>query len=206
MSIVFAVLLAVSCGHARVPAAESTQAAPPVAKGQAEAVFAGGCFWCTESDFEKVPGVISVESGYTGGTMQGPTYEQVSSGGTGMAESVRVVYDPTKVGYGELLTYFWHHIDPTQAEGQFCDHGHQYRSAVFTSDPQEAKLAEQTRAEVQAELGKPVLTTIEPRSIFWLAEEYHQDFYEKNPTRYHSYRQGCGRDQRVAELWGKANP
>jgi peptide-methionine (S)-S-oxide reductase len=173
---------------------------------RATALFAGGCFWCEETAFEGLPGVISVTSGYTGGQTKNPTYEQVSSGGTGHAESVEVVYDPAKTSYEKLLDVFWHNVDPTQANGQFCDHGTQYRSAIFYKDEAQRKAAEESkrRVEEQARFKGKIVTQIVPASTFYPAEEYHQDFYKKNPVRYQSYRQGCGRDARLKELWGDA--
>lgn len=179
-----------------------TKAAPAPKKGQAEAVFAGGCFWCMEGPFEKLPGVISVESGYTGGKVPGPAYEAVSAGVTGHTEAIRVVYDPATVSYAALLTVFWHNIDPTQANGQFCDKGTQYRSGIFPGTADERQQAEQSKAEVGARLAAPIVTEITDRQTFWLAEDYHQDFYKKEPAHYSRYRQGCGRDRRLAELWG----
>lgn len=178
-------------------------AAGPVPDGRAEAVFAGGCFWCMETPFERIEGVDTVESGYTGGVIEGPTYAEVSSHRTQHIEAIRVVYDPKIVTYGELLGHFWHNIDPTQGDGQFCDRGHQYTTAVFFGNAEERKLAEETKAAAAAELGQAVVTDIRKASTFWLAEEYHQDFYKKSPERYYSYRKGCGRDRRLAELWGE---
>lgn len=190
-----------SKGGSAMPA---TQAAPPVKKGQAEAVFAGGCFWCLESDLDKVPGVLSTTSGYAGGDQKGPAYKEVASGKTSHIESVRVVYDPKVLDYATLLDAFWHSVDPTQANGQFCDIGPHYRTAIFTSDEDERALAERTRDEAAATLGKTVVTEILPASTFWEAEEYHQDFYKKNPGHYLRYRMGCGRDQQLKRLWGEA--
>jgi peptide-methionine (S)-S-oxide reductase len=181
-----------------------TKAAPAPKKGQAEAVFAGGCFWCMEGPFEKIPGVISVESGYTGGKVPGPAYEAVSAGVTGHTEAIRVVYDPTKVEYAALLEVFWHNIDPTQANGQFCDKGTQYRSGVFPGSPEERAAAEASKAKVATQLSAPIVTEITDKQTFWLAEDYHQDFYKKEPDHYTRYRTGCGRDRRLAELWGAA--
>ena len=169
-----------------------------------EAYFAGGCFWCTESDFEKVDGVIEAISGYTGGHVANPTYEQVSDGGTGHVESVKVIYDPTKVSYEQLLQYFWMHIDPTDAGGQFVDRGPQYRSVIFYSDEQEHRLAEASKKKL-AESGrfdKPIVTEILPLGPFYPAEEYHQDYYKKNPIRYRYYRYRSGRDQYLKKVWG----
>jgi peptide-methionine (S)-S-oxide reductase len=173
---------------------------------RATAVFAGGCFWCEETAFEGVPGVVAVISGYTGGQVAKPTYEQVSSGVTGHAESVQVIYDPSKITYEKLLDIFWHNVDPFQANGQFCDHGNQYRSAIFYRDETQRKAAEESKARLEDEprfKGK-IVTQIVPASTFYPAEEYHQDFYKKNPVRYYSYRTGCGRDARLKEIWGEA--
>jgi peptide-methionine (S)-S-oxide reductase len=150
-----------------------------------------------------VPGVISTTSGYTGGQVANPTYEQVSSGGTGHAESVQVIYDPSKVSYQKLLTYYWRHVDPTVKDQQFCDHGSQYRTAIFVHSAEERKLAEASKKQVEAELKKPIYTQIVDAGPFYPAEEYHQDFYLKNPTKYKFYRWNCGRDQRLEQLWGK---
>ncbi len=185
-------------------AAEGTTAAPPVAEGQAEAVLAGGCFWCMEKPFDELPGVISTTSGYTGGVELAPTYEDVSRHRTSHYEAIRVVYDPAQLTYDQLLTVFWHNIDPTQADGQFCDRGEQYRTAIFTSDAAEIATAEASRAAIAAQLSAPVVTPILPASTFWEAEDYHQNFYKTNPTHYSRYRTGCGRDRRLVELWGEA--
>jgi peptide-methionine (S)-S-oxide reductase len=179
-------------------AAEAKAPKPPMAR----ATLAGGCFWCMEPPFEKIPGVASVTSGYTGGQKVNPSYEEVSAGGTGHAESVDIVYDPAKVTYAQLLDVFWHNVDPTQGDGQFCDHGRQYRTAIFYHDAEQKRLAEESREKVQARLQKPVVTEIVAASRFYPAEEYHQDFYKKNPVRYYTYRAGCGRDRRLKELWG----
>ena len=170
----------------------------------AYATFAGGCFWCMEADFEKLDGVISVTSGYTGGTVVNPSYKQVSAGGTGHAEAVRVVYDPQIVSYDELLAFFWRHIDPTVRDRQFCDVGDQYRSAVFYRDEAQREAAERSRAELERTkpFPQPIVTEITAESAFYPAEAYHQDYAEKNPIRYAYYRKGCGRDQRLRELWG----
>lgn len=172
--------------------------APP-----ASAIFAGGCFWCIEADFEKLPGVLTVQSGYTGGRSAHPTYAQVSAGGSGHAEAVRVSYDPGKVSYAALLDYFWHHIDPTVRDRQFCDVGNQYRSAIFYANEAQRAAAEASKAAL-LKSGKfsQVYTEIVPAQQFYVAEEYHQDYYKKNPIRYRLYRSNCGRDARVAEVWG----
>lgn len=173
---------------------------------ESKAVFAAGCFWCSESNFEKVEGVISVVSGYTGGAIEHPSYEQVSGGGTGHFESVEVTYDPAKVSYGHLLEVFWHSADPLDGAGQFCDKGDQYRSAIFYVGDDEKKQAEDSLKETARGLGTEVKTLILPAGVFWPAEEYHQDYYKKNPIRYRFYRNGCGRDERLKEIWGdKAN-
>ena len=169
---------------------------------RAVATFAGGCFWCVESDFDKVPGVLQTISGYTGGTVANPTYEQVSAGSTGHAESVEVVYDPGKVSYQQLLTYYWHHIDPTVKDRQFCDYGNQYRTAIFVRDADQRKLAEASKKKVEEELKVPIYTQIVDAGPFYRAENYHQDFYKKNPPKYEFYRWNCGRDQRVKQIWG----
>lgn len=185
-------------------AAPVALAAPPPPAKEAVATFAGGCFWCMEPPFDKLPGVKSTTSGYTGGTVKQPTYEQVSGGGTGHAEAVRVVYDPTKVTYAKLLDVFWHNVDPLTPDAQFCDHGPQYRSAVFYHDAAQRKLAEDTKRAHATRFGKPVVTEVVPAAVFWPAEAYHQDYYVKNPTKYKFYRWNCGRDQRLEAVWGDA--
>ena len=169
----------------------------------ASAYFAGGCFWCTESDFEKVDGVIQVISGYTGGHVANPSYEQVSSGTTGHIEAVKVVYDPTVISYETLLEIFWRHVDPTDAGGQFVDRGHQYRSAIFYIDERQRRLAEESRRRLEqtGPFDKPLATLIEPLNAFYPAEEYHQDYYKKNPVRYKWYRSGSGRDAFLKKAW-----
>ena len=169
-----------------------------------EAYFAGGCFWCTEADFEKVDGVIEVISGYTGGPVVNPTYEQVSEGGTGHVEAVKVVYDPAKVTYDELLEFFWMHVNPTDGEGQFVDRGAQYRSVIFYSNEQEHRLAEGSKKRLAASgrFDKPIVTDILPLGPFYPAEDYHQDYYKRNPIRYRWYRNGSGRDQYLKKAWG----
>jgi peptide-methionine (S)-S-oxide reductase len=184
-------------------AAAITGAALAQAPERATATFAGGCFWCTESDFDKVPGVISTTSGYTGGSVANPTYSQVSSGGTGHAESVEVVYDPRKVDYRTLVEYFFHSIDPTVRNRQFCDVGEQYRTAIFVHNAEERRIAEAAKAKAQETLKQPIYTQIADAGPFYPAEDYHQDFYQKNPVKYKFYRWNCGRDQRLEQLWGK---
>ena len=178
------------------------QSTPPA--GTAKATFAGGCFWCVEADFDKVPGVVSTTSGYTGGTVANPTYEQVSSKGTGHAEAVQIVYDPAKVSYEQLLERYWHSIDPTTKDAQFCDHGSPYRTAIFTNDAQQAKAAQASLAALQRSkpFKDPIVTEIVPAGAFYAAEDYHQDYYKKNPLRYQYYRTSCGRDARLKQLWG----
>jgi len=169
------------------------------------ATFAGGCFWCSESDFEKLEGVISVASGYIGGHQKNPTYKQVSAGKTGHTEGVQIVFDSDKISYQALLEHFWKSIDPTDSGGQFCDRGQQYRSEIFYHDEQQKQAAEKSRQALDksGELGTLVATKITAASIFYPAEDYHQDYYLKNPIRYNYYRWGCGRDKRLEELWGK---
>jgi peptide-methionine (S)-S-oxide reductase len=171
-----------------------------------KAVFAGGCFWCMEHPFDEVLGVISVTSGYTGGQKNNPTYEEVSAGGTGHAESVQVVYDPAKVTYEKLLNVFWHNIDPTAKDRQFCDSGHQYRSAIFYHNEEQQRLALQSKTmlEKNKTFKESVVTEIVPATEFYPAEDYHQHYYKKNPIRYQFYRSRCGRDERLRELWGNA--
>jgi peptide-methionine (S)-S-oxide reductase len=177
-------------------------AQPTTAAEQATAIFAGGCFWCVEADFDKLPGVISTTSGYTGGTKVDPTYHEVSAGGTGHTEAVRIVYDPAKVSYDKLVGYLFHHIDPTVKDQQFCDHGSQYRSAIFVANDEERKIAERWKARAAQELKTTIYTEIDKAGAFYPAEDYHQDFYKKNPTKYKFYRWSCGRDQRVQSIWG----
>jgi peptide-methionine (S)-S-oxide reductase len=170
------------------------------------AIFAGGCFWCMEAPFDKLPGVVSVTPGYSGGQEKNPTYQQVSAGVTGHAESVQIVFDPSKTSYNKLLDIFWHNIDPTVTDRQFCDSGSQYRSAVFYQGEEQHRAALQSKAAL--EKNKPfagaVVTEITPASAFYPAEEYHQHYYKKNPLRYKYYRNGCGRDRRLKEIWGSA--
>ena len=171
----------------------------------AVATFAGGCFWCMEGPFDKLEGVISTTSGYIGGHTEDPTYPEVSSGATGHAEAVQVEYDPDKVSYERLLTTFWHNIDPLVRNRQFCDVGSQYRSAIFYHDEHQKALAEESkRALEQAVFGKPLATEVVAAGRFYAAEDYHQDYYMKNPLRYKYYRFSCGRDQRLKQIWGDA--
>ncbi|MGH7680510.1 MAG: peptide-methionine (S)-S-oxide reductase MsrA [Candidatus Eiseniibacteriota bacterium] len=184
------------------------RAAAKAAPVRATATFAGGCFWCTVSPFEGLPGVISVTSGYCGGTEKNPTYEQVSSGKTGHMESNQIVYDPTKVTYKKLLDVFWHNIDPTQGDGQFCDHGPQYRSAIFYHDENQRRLASESREAIEASkvLHAPIVTRIIAYRAFWRAEDYHQGYCHTNAESYNAYRTACGRDDRLKEIWGKDAP
>ena len=167
-------------------------------------MFAGGCFWCVESDFDKVPGVLSTTSGYAGGRTANPTYEQVGHTDTGHAESVRVEFDPSKVSYRELVDHFWHTIDPTTKDRQFCDAGHSYRSALFPQNAEQLKDAQASKAEIEKTkpFKQPIVTEIVSDQKFWPGEDYHQDYYQKNPVRYNFYRYRCGRDERLKELWG----
>jgi peptide-methionine (S)-S-oxide reductase len=180
----------------------TSAAAPSVPT--AKATFAGGCFWCVESDFDKVDGVLSTTSGYTGGTTVNPSYEQVSSKTTGHAESVEVVYDPKKVSYEQLLTHFWHSIDPTTKDRQFCDVGSPYRTVIFVHGAAQRQAAEASRTELEKTkpFAAPIVTEIVDAGPFYPAEDYHQDYYLKNPIRYHYYRSACGRDARLEQLWG----
>ena len=172
--------------------------------GQAIATFAGGCFWCMEGPFDELDGVLSTTSGYTGGQTVNPTYEEVSAGGTGHAEAVQVVYDPQKISYQELLAVYWPNTDPTTPDAQFCDHGDQYRPEIFYHDDKQRQLAEASKEEIKRTktFSAPLVTEITQATAFYPAEEYHQDFYRKNPIRYKFYRFTCGRDARLATLWG----
>ena len=171
----------------------------------AKATFAGGCFWCVEADFDKVPGVLSTTSGYIGGTVANPTYQQVSGKGTGHAEAVEIVFDPTKVSYAQLVEKFWRTIDPTTKDRQFCDAGSPYRTAIFTHDAAQAAAVQASLAALEKSkpFKEPIVTQIVPAGPFYAAEDYHQDYYKKNPVRYNYYRTSCGRDARLEQLWGK---
>ena len=190
-------LIVGSVVHAAAPSPGST----PTAK----ATFAGGCFWCMEPPYDELDGVTSTISGYTGGTKKNPTYEEVSAGTTGHAEAVLITYDPTKISYEKLLDVFWHNIDPLTANAQFCDSGSQYRSAIFYHDETQKKLAEASKKHLQSRFKEPIVTEIVRAPEFYPAEDYHQDYYKKNPIRYKIYRYGCGRDQRLQKLWGTEN-
>lgn len=176
------------------------------ASTSAKAYFAGGCFWCMEEAFEQVEGVLSVASGYMGGTVANPTYEQVSGGRTGHAEAIEVIYDPAKVSYQKLLEAFWKNIDPLTPNAQFCDHGSQYRSAVFYATEEEQRLAaaSKTAIEQAKKFSAPIVTELVPATSFYQAEDYHQDYYKKNPLRYKYYKYSCGRAKRLEALWGKS--
>jgi peptide-methionine (S)-S-oxide reductase len=171
-------------------------------KGVGKAVFAGGCFWCMQPPFDHLDGVVSTTAGYTGGQKKNPTYEEVSAGGTGHAESVEVIYDPARVSYARLLEVFWHNVDPLATNRQFCDAGNQYRSAIFYLDENQRRSAEESKAALEKARGWKIVTGIVPAGVFYPAEEYHQGYYKKNPLRYKYYRSGCGRDKRLHELWG----
>lgn len=187
--------------HAQVPLSPPSAAAAKSAG--AVAIFAGGCFWCIEKDFEKLAGVMEVESGYTAGRTSNPTYEAVSRGTTGHTEAVRVYYNPEQVSYAQLVDYFWRHIDPTVKDRQFCDIGTQYRSGIYWQNEAERRIAESSREALLKSGRFPVIhTELAAASTFWPAEEYHQDYYKKNPVRYSYYRASCGRDARVETLWG----
>lgn len=195
-------LLAAGAAAAAMVASRSSETGASAQGGErAAAIFAGGCFWCTEADFDKMEGVISTTSGYSGGRVANPTYEQVSAGGTGHIEAVRVVYDPRRISYAELVVRFFRTIDPLDAGGQFCDRGEQYRSAIFPANERERRIAEAAKARVEEELGREVETLILPARNFYPAERYHQDYYRENPVRYRFYRWRCGRDARLEEVW-----
>jgi peptide-methionine (S)-S-oxide reductase len=168
----------------------------------ATAIFAGGCFWCVEADFDKLPGVVETISGYAGGREANPTYEQVSAHRTGHVESVQVRYDAARVSYATLVDYFFRHVDPLTADGQFCDKGPQYRTVIFFNDDAQRKTIAAEKEKLEKQLGKSFVTEVTRASTFYPAEEYHQDYYRKNPLRYRYYRLGCGRDARVKEVWG----
>jgi peptide-methionine (S)-S-oxide reductase len=197
--------LALVLGAAPVSADERTQEAAPPTAGLAVATFAGGCFWCMEPPFDTTPGVVSTASGYTGGQRAGATYYEVTAGGTGHYEAVRVVYDPQKVSYDRLLDVFWHNVDPLDAGGQFCDRGASYRTAIFVHDAEQKRLAEASKQVLtdSKRFSKPIATPILEASPFWVAEDYHQDYYLKNPSKYKFYRWNCGRDARLEAVWGK---
>lgn len=202
-------LAACSPSRAPAPSAATNPSATPAAltTGPTEkAVFAGGCFWCVESDFDKVPGVLSTTSGYTGGKTANPNYQEVSSNMTGHAEAVEIVFDPTKVKYAQLVEHFWRTVDPTTKDRQFCDVGSPYRTAIFAQDDAQLQVAQASRAALEKSkpFADPIVTEVVKADTFYPAEEYHQDYYTKNPVRYNYYRTGCGRDARLKQLWGEA--
>jgi peptide-methionine (S)-S-oxide reductase len=196
ISLGFLLLSALAIGTAR---------AEPADKGHETAIFAGGCFWCVESDFDSVPGVIRTISGYTGGITPNPNYKLVSTNTTGHREAVEITYDPKKVSYETLVDILFHSVDPTDSGGQFCDRGESYKTAIFVTSPAQKKIAEEIKQKLQdtGVLQKPIVTTIEEAGPFFPAETYHQDYYEKNPLRYKLYRYRCGRDARIEAIWGK---
>jgi len=187
-------------------AAETKKTVTPAQGKLEKALFAGGCFWCMEAPFDQLSGVVSVTSGYTGGYKKNPTYKEVSAGGTGHAEAVQIVYDPAKISYEQLLTVFWHNIDPTVKNRQFCDSGDQYRSAIFYTTEEQHSIVLKSKATLDKSkpFKEPIVTEIVQAGEFYPAEDYHQQYYKKNPIRYKYYRNGCGRDQRLRELWGSA--
>ena len=199
LSLVLATLVIAPSGYTDAP--QKT----PLTNGLEVATFAGGCFWCMEHPYDELDGVISTTSGYTGGTTKNPTYRQVSAGTTGHTEAVQVKYDPKKISYQALLKVFWPNIDPTTSDRQFCDRGSQYRAGIFYLNPEQKRLAEESKLQVEQtkRFAAPIVTEITQLSEFYPAEEYHQDYYLKNPLRYKLYRHGCGRDQRLMELWGQ---
>jgi peptide-methionine (S)-S-oxide reductase len=170
----------------------------------AKATFAGGCFWCMEPPFEKLKGVVSVTSGYTGGETRNPTYDSVSAGGTGHREAVQILYDPQQISYAQLLDIFWHNVDPSNGAGQFCDFGEQYTTAIYYHDQEQRRWAQATLKRIEEVKKIRVVTDILPAAAFYPAEEYHQDYYRKNPVRYRFYRFNCGRDQTLKRVWGRA--
>jgi peptide-methionine (S)-S-oxide reductase len=194
-------LYAVSDGNEPV----SKQTVQPIGNLE-KATFAGGCFWCMEPPFEKLTGVVSVTSGYTGGQAKNPTYEEVSAGGTGHAEAVQIVYNPSKISYEKLIEVFWHNVDPTVKDRQFCDTGHQYRTAIFYHSEEQRRLALSSKEKLEKNkpFKGPIVTEIVAASAFYPAEDYHQHYYRKNPIRYKFYRTACGRDSRLGELWGSS--
>lgn len=196
-------LILAGCTEPRLNAAESDSKATTVdASKLATATFAGGCFWCMEKPFDKLDGVVATTSGYTDGDLIDPTYKQVSAGNTGHTEAVQITYDPTKISYAKLLDVFWHNIDPLTSDRQFCDGGSQYRSGIYYHGEEQHQLAEQSKQKVANKFGQSIATELDAASEFYPAEDYHQDYYKKNPIRYKYYRTGCGRDKRLQELWG----
>lgn len=201
------VLVAFFLGLIVISYAEKNALSPTVEnKGLATATFAGGCFWCMEPPFDELPGVLSTTSGYTGGSKKNPTYHEVSAGTTGHTEAVQIVYDPAKVSYDKLLEVFWKNIDPTTPNRQFCDGGSQYRSGIFFHNEEQKRLAEVSKKHIEqlGRLTQPIVTELVPAGEFYPAEDYHQDYYQKNPVRYKLYRHNCGRDQVLERIWGKS--
>ena len=191
-------------GLTEIQAGQSTLVTPPTKPGLAVATFASGCFWCTESDFDKLQGVISTTSGYTGGKTPNPSYKEVSAGQTGHAEAVMVVYDPAVVSYDKLLDHYWRNVDPFVANRQFCDVGTQYRPVIFFHTEEQRAAAEASKMRIQKTFKQPIVVAIVPAGPFYRAEEYHQDYYKKNNAQYRFYRFGCGRDRRLEEIWTSA--
>jgi peptide-methionine (S)-S-oxide reductase len=229
MTLIVAVLLAAACSrppvavepsgaaasdhatsdHATSPPSDHDPAPiPEPGPNQAVAIFAGGCFWCMETDFDALPGVVATTSGYTGGHVAHATYDDVTSETSGHQEAVRVVYDTTKLTYAQVLDWYWHHVDPTDDGGQFCDRGDSYRPVIFTSDDAQKEAAEASKKAIDASgvLPGPIVVRILPAGPFWAAERYHQDYHLVNPAHYEAYRLGCGRDARVRSVWAKAQP
>ncbi len=196
-------LLLAGCGSDYQPEVPGGGAGKGASDRLETATFAGGCFWCTEADFEKVPGVATAVSGYTGGTSAKPTYEQVSAGGTGHYEAVKISYDPARVSYEQLADYYFRTVDPVDAGGQFCDRGESYRTAIFAANEAQRKIAEAEKRQAATILRQPIVTPILPAATFYPAEGYHQDYYKKNSLKYKFYRSRCGRDARLKELWGQ---
>ena len=204
LSLLAAGLIFCAVAEAASESAAEPAVLPAPAAGQAVATFAGGCFWCMEPPFDVVAGVLSTTAGYTGGVKENPTYQEVSNGDTGHAEAVQVRYDPAQVSYDKLLDVYWRNVDPTTSDRQFCDNGHQYRTAIFYHNAAQRQAAEASKAALlqQPQLKGEIATEIVPATKFYPAENYHQDYYKKNPVRYKFYRFNCGRDQRLRELWG----
>lgn len=196
-------LIASAC--AQEEAASQANVSPPqpdLPQGAEQAIFASGCFWCTEADFEKLDGVIEVISGFTGGPEADPSYQDVVYGRTGHAEAARVIYDPQQIGYDQLLYHYWRNVDPFDGEGQFCDRGASYAPFIFPMNEEQRQAAQASLSEVQARFDRDIAVAIEPAGAFWPAEDYHQDYADENPIRYQRYRFGCGRDQRLSDIWG----
>jgi len=200
------IVLLVTIGSVRAGTSEKKKPVADSSGKLEKAALAGGCFWCMEAPFDQLPGVISVIPGYIGGQKKNPTYREVSAGGTGHAEAVQIVYDPAIISYDKLLAVFWHNIDPTVKDRQFCDSGDQYRSAIFYNTEAQRHAALQSKADLEKNkpFMEPIVTEVTRAGEFYPAEEYHQHYYKKNPLRYSYYRKGCGRDQRLKELWGSA--